>query len=147
MSNTLFAMTFLLAGIGAFLGSVSGGYFLNRGLDGRAIEIDNQSSYTITHVFAKPHNSRRGWGEDLLGEEVILLAGKKMTISLDDETNGCRYDLRLVLATRERLLQTNVDVWGAKNRWEVHNTRHEILPLNSSAGVTKHQARAQGGTG
>ena len=126
MNRSLVAFAFL-ASLGAFFGSVSGAYLADRSVEGRAIDIENQSSYAITHVFAKVHNSRRGWGEDILGEDRVLNAGSATRISLDDDTNACRYDLRVVLATKEVLIQSDVDACAANRRWHVRNTTHEIV--------------------
>ena len=127
MNKRLAVSAFLVSSLGAFFGSVSGAYLTDLPLEGRAVEIANESTYSITHVFAKPHNSRRGWGEDILGEDVVLKPGSTTRISLDDDTSACRYDMRVVLATRESLLQSNVDVCGRKKTWQVRNTSHDIL--------------------
>src|SRR5436305_3782011 len=74
----------------------------------RKILLQNVSTQTIRELYAAPITSTN-WEEDLLGQRT-LTAGQSISANIDNGTNECYYDLKVVLADGKTIEQRNINV-------------------------------------
>jgi hypothetical protein len=84
----------------------------------RRVRVINNTSYTMTHFYAS-NITRRGWEEDILGDDV-LISGSSLRVNIDDGTGHCRFDLKAVFANEAKVIRNNVDVCRIGS-WTIHD--------------------------
>lgn len=89
----------------------------------RVIVLENLSSQAIHYFYASPVTSK-DWEEDLLGERTVP-AGESLQADIDNGTNECVYDLKVVLEDGKEHIQREVDVCVV-SKWVVGETGDSI---------------------
>lgn len=89
----------------------------------RKVTVQNLSSQTIRELYASPVTVTK-WEEDLLGQRT-LAAGSSVVANIDNGTNECMYDLRVVLANGKTLDHRQVNVCAA-SKWVVADSGESI---------------------
>lgn len=74
----------------------------------RKVTVENLSSQSINYLYASPVTSTT-WEEDLLGQTVIVSAASKVA-NLDNGTNECNYDLKIVMANGKEYIHRGVNI-------------------------------------
>ena len=70
--------------------------------------LKNKTSEALTEFYASPPGTD-DWEEDILGRDV-LEPGEKVTITIADKREDCRYDLKAVFEGGEEVEQRKVDL-------------------------------------
>ena len=89
----------------------------------RRVTVENLSSQSIYYLYASPQSSG-DWEEDLLGSGTIP-AGSSKVANIDNGTNECIYDLKVVMADGKEYIQRRVNVC-AVSRWVVGESGNSI---------------------
>jgi len=84
----------------------------------RHVVISNRSSYTMRAFYAS-NITRGSWEEDILGR-LVVPAGGRVRINIDDGSGHCRYDLKAVFAGGVRVVKYNVNVC-ALGSWTIYD--------------------------
>jgi hypothetical protein len=79
----------------------------NDGRD-RRVNVVNASSQVLRELYASPVTSS-SWEEDMLGSSV-LTPGQSIRATIDNGTNACHYDLKVVMASGQQHVRRNVNV-------------------------------------
>ena len=79
----------------------------NDGRD-RRVNVVNASSQVLRELYASPVTSS-SWEEDMLGANV-LRRGQNIVANIDNGTNTCQYDLKVVMANGREHVRRNVNV-------------------------------------
>ncbi|MBX7249525.1 MAG: hypothetical protein K1X35_10850 [Caulobacteraceae bacterium] len=74
----------------------------------RRVVVENLSTIAVNELYASPVTSD-SWEEDLLGSETIP-SGTSRGAVIDNGTNECQYDLKIVMADRKEYVHRNVNV-------------------------------------
>ena len=85
----------------------------------RRVNVVNASGQVLRELYASPVTSS-SWEEDILGANV-LRPGQNIVANLDNGTNACQYDLKVVMANGREHVRRNVNVcvvgqWTITNR-------------------------------
>ena len=90
------------------------------GTDGRdrRVVVVNSSSQVLRELYASPVTSSN-WEEDLLGSGV-LQPGQNIRANIDNGSNACQYDLKVVMADSREHIRRNVNVCSV-SRWTITN--------------------------
>ena len=89
----------------------------------RRVTVDNVSNQSIYYLYASPATSST-WEEDLLGSGTIP-AGTTKVANIDNGTNECYYDLKVVMADGKEHIQRRINVC-AVSRWVVGESGNSI---------------------
>jgi len=89
----------------------------------RRVTVENLSSQSIYYLYASP-TSAKTWEEDLLGSGTIP-AGESKVANIDNGTNECQYDLKVVMADGKEFVQRNINVC-AVSTWVVGDSGNSI---------------------
>lgn len=89
----------------------------------RVVVLENLSSQAIYNLFASPITSKN-WEEDLLGDRTVA-AGESLRANIDNGTNECIYDLKVVMANGKEHIQREVNVCAA-SKWAIGDTGNSI---------------------
>ena len=89
----------------------------------RRVTVDNVASQSIYYLYASPATSTT-WEEDLLGSGTIP-AGTTKVANIDNGTNECYYDLKVVMADGREHIQRRVNVC-AVSRWVIGESGNSI---------------------
>jgi len=82
----------------------------------RKVTVENISSQTLRELYAAPTTSKT-WEEDLLAQRT-LSAGESISANIDNGTNECMYDLKVVMADGKAYEHRNVNIC-AVSKWTV----------------------------
>ena len=77
----------------------------------REIELINDTRIAIIELYAAQAGSGR-WKQDLLGED-FLRPGDSLVVKIEDGTNYCRYDLKVVLDDGTSRIDRDLNVCSA----------------------------------
>lgn len=90
------------------------------GQDGRDrhVNVVNASGQVLRELYASPVTSR-SWEEDMLGSGV-LRPGQSIRANIDNGSNACQYDLKVVMANGREHVRRNVNVCSV-SRWTISN--------------------------
>lgn len=110
-----------LAFVGVIAAAALGSSAAFAGDDGknRKVVIENISTQTVRELYASPTTSK-GWEEDLLGART-LAPGASITANIDNGTNECSYDLKVVLANQVERIRRTVNIC-AISKWVIGDT-------------------------
>jgi hypothetical protein len=89
----------------------------------RKVMVQNISSQTVRELYASPITATT-WEEDLLGQRT-LTAGTSISANIDNGTNECYFDLKIVLANGKVMEQRKINVC-AKSKWVIGDTGNTI---------------------
>ncbi len=89
----------------------------------RRVTVDNVASQSIYYLYASPATSTT-WEEDLLGSGTIP-AGSTKVANIDNGTNECYYDLKVVMADGREHIQRRVNVC-AVSRWVIGESGNSV---------------------
>ena len=89
----------------------------------RRVTVDNVASQSIYYLYASPVTATT-WEEDLLGSGTIP-AGTTKVANIDNGTNECYYDLKVVMADGKEYIQRRVNVC-AVSRWVIGESGNSI---------------------
>ena len=78
----------------------------------QSFRLINQSGQTVNYLYVSPSN-RSDWGPDILGNSV-LSNGYQWNTDLRTNSNGCRYDVRAVLADGRESTAYGYDVCSSR---------------------------------
>src|SRR3954462_12182927 len=82
----------------------------------RKVMVQNVSSQQVNNLYASPITAKT-WEEDLLGQRV-LAAGSSIEANIDNGTNQCMFDLKVVMANGKTFEHRAVNV-GAARKWGI----------------------------
>jgi nicotinamide riboside kinase len=103
----------------ALLTAVSSQAFAAPDGQNRRVQIANRSSQAVHFLYASPVTTNN-WEEDLLGNGTIA-PGASVEANIDNGTNQCNYDLKIVMANAQEHIRRAVNVC-AVSRITVTNT-------------------------
>ena len=89
----------------------------------RRVTVENVASQSIYYLYASPATSTT-WEEDLLGSGTIP-SGESKVANIDNGTNECVYDLKVVMADGKEVIQRRVNVC-AVSRWVIGESSDSI---------------------
>jgi hypothetical protein len=89
----------------------------------RRVTVENLSSQSIYYLYASPISAKT-WEEDLLGSGTVP-SGTSKVANIDNGTNECQYDLKVVLADGKEYVQRNINVC-AVSTWTVGDSGNSI---------------------
>ena len=89
----------------------------------RRVTVDNVASQSIYYLYASPVTATT-WEEDLLGSGTIP-AGTTKVANIDNGSNECYYDLKVVMADGKEHIQRRVNVC-AVSRWVIGESGNSI---------------------
>jgi hypothetical protein len=89
----------------------------------RKVTVENLSSQTVRELYASPITAKT-WEEDLLGQRT-LTSGQSISANIDNGTNECMYDLKVVLANGKALEHRQVNVCAA-SKWVIGDSGESI---------------------
>ena len=84
----------------------------------RHVNVVNSSSQVLRELYASPTTSR-SWEEDMLGAGV-LRPGQSIRANIDNGSNTCQYDLKVVMANGREHVRRNVNVCTVSS-WTITN--------------------------
>jgi hypothetical protein len=80
-------------------------------------------SQTVNNLYASPITAKT-WEEDLLGQRT-LGAGQSISANIDNGTNECYFDLKVVMASGKAFEHRNVNVCAA-SKWVIGESGESI---------------------
>jgi hypothetical protein len=89
----------------------------------RKVMVQNISSQTINSLYASPATAKT-WEEDLLGQRT-LAAGASVQANIDNGTNECIYDLKVVMAGGKTFEHRQVNVCAA-SKWVIGDSGESV---------------------
>src|SRR5438105_3657808 len=89
----------------------------------RKVLVQNVSSQTVRELYASPVTAKT-WEEDLLGQRT-LTAGQSISANIDNGTNECMYDLKVVMANGKAFEHRQVNVCAA-SKWVIGDSGESI---------------------
>lgn len=113
----------VLATMALALGAASSALASDDGKNRRVV-IENLSTNAVNYLYASPVTSD-DWEEDLLGDEVIA-SGTSRGAVIDNGTNECNYDMKIIMSDGKEYIHRSVDVCSV-SWWiigEVGDTMH-----------------------
>lgn len=72
-----------------------------------SISVINRTGYDIFYLYVSPESSD-SWGDDVLGDEV-LLDGSSITVSLEEYSDLCRFDIKAVDSDNDSYIKWEYD--------------------------------------
>jgi hypothetical protein len=89
----------------------------------RKVMVTNVSSQAVYNLYASPITAKT-WEEDLLGQRT-LAAGASIEANIDNGTNECMYDLKVILANGKAFEHRRVNVCAA-SKWVIGDSGETI---------------------
>jgi len=89
----------------------------------RKVMVQNISSQQVNNLYASPITAKT-WEEDLLGQRV-LAAGSSIEANIDNGTNQCQFDLKVVMANGKTFEHRGVNVCAA-SKWVIGDSGESI---------------------
>ena len=89
----------------------------------RKVMVTNISSQTVNNLYASPITAKT-WEEDLLGQRT-LAAGASVQANIDNGTNECMFDLKVVMANGKTFEHRQVNVCAA-SKWVIGDSGETI---------------------
>ena len=89
----------------------------------RRVTVENVANQSIYYLYASPATSTE-WEEDLLGSGTIP-SGQSKVANIDNGTNECVYDLKVVMADGKEHIQRRINVCNV-SRWVVGESSNSI---------------------
>ncbi|MDB5691160.1 MAG: hypothetical protein JWO81_223, partial [Alphaproteobacteria bacterium] len=89
----------------------------------RKVTVQNVSSQTIRELYASPIAAKT-WEEDLLGQRT-LTSGSSVEANIDNGTNECMFDLKVVMANGKAFEHRQVNVCAA-SKWVIGDSGESI---------------------
>ena len=89
----------------------------------RNVTVENVASQSIYYLYASPATSTT-WEEDLLGSGTIP-SGESKVANIDNGSNECIYDLKVVMADGKEHIKRRVNVC-AVSRWVIGESGNSI---------------------
>ena len=89
----------------------------------RKVLVQNISSQQVNTLFASPDTAKT-WEEDLLGQRT-LAAGASISANIDNGTNECMYDLKVVMASGKTFEHRSVNVCAA-SKWVIGDSGESV---------------------
>jgi hypothetical protein len=89
----------------------------------RKVTVTNVSSQAVYNLYASPVTAKT-WEEDLLGQRT-LAAGASISANIDNGTNECMFDLKVVLANGKAFEHRQVNVCAA-SKWVIGDSGETI---------------------
>jgi hypothetical protein len=89
----------------------------------RKVLVQNVSSQTISNLYASPIAAKT-WEEDLLGSGTIP-PGTGKNANIDNGTNECHYDLKVIMADKSEHVKRDVNVC-ASSKWVIGDSGDEL---------------------
>src|SRR5687767_9983042 len=117
--NRTFAM---LAATAVAISVPSASWAANDGKN-RRVTVENVASQSIYYLYASPATSTT-WEEDLLGSGTIP-AGDSKVANIDNGTNECIYDLKVVMADGKEHIQRRINVC-AVSTWVIGESSNSV---------------------
>jgi hypothetical protein len=78
--------------------------------DLRDFDINNDTGYTITHIYINDDASETAWTEDILGKDTTLEDGNYIPIDFNGhQSEDCKFDLKVTFENNDD------DTWILKN--------------------------------
>ena len=74
----------------------------------RRVVVENLSSIAVYELYASPVTSD-SWEEDLLGTETIPSGASRGAV-IDNGSDECQYDLKIVMSDQKEYIHRNVNV-------------------------------------
>ena len=121
--STMMKKTMAMAAAAAVLVGTSGPAWAGNDGKNRRVTIENISSQTIYNLYASPVAATT-WEEDLLGDSTIP-AGQSLVANIDNGTNECNYDLKVVMANGREYIRRRVNVC-AVSKWTIGDSGNSI---------------------
>ena len=89
----------------------------------RKVLVQNISSQAVNNLYASPVTAKT-WEEDLLGQRT-LAAGASISANIDNGTNECMYDLKVVMANGKAFEHRSVNVCAA-SKWVIGDSGESV---------------------
>jgi hypothetical protein len=89
----------------------------------RKVLVQNVSSQQVNNLYASPITAKT-WEEDLLGQRV-LAAGSSIEANIDNGTNQCMFDLKVVMANGKTFEHRAVNVCAA-SKWVIGDSGESV---------------------
>ena len=89
----------------------------------RKVTVENVANQAIYYLYASPATSTT-WEEDLLGSGTIP-AGSSKVANIDNGSNECVYDLKVVMADGKEHIQRRINVCSV-SRWVIGESGNSI---------------------
>jgi hypothetical protein len=89
----------------------------------RKVLVQNISSQQINNLYASPITAKT-WEEDLLGQRT-LAAGASISANIDNGTNECMFDLKVVMASGKTFEHRSVNVCAA-SKWVIGDSGETV---------------------
>jgi hypothetical protein len=89
----------------------------------RKVLVQNISSQTVNNLYASPVTAKT-WEEDLLGQRT-LAAGASIEANIDNGTNQCMFDLKVVMAGGKTFEHRQVNVCAA-SKWVIGDSGETV---------------------
>ncbi len=89
----------------------------------RKVLVQNISSQTVNNLYASPVTAKT-WEEDLLGSKT-LAAGASVQANIDNGTNECMFDLKVVMVGGKTFEHRQVNVCAA-SKWVIGDSGETI---------------------
>jgi hypothetical protein len=117
--NSVFAM---LAATAVAVSVPTASWAANDGKN-RRVTVENLSNQSIYYLYASPITAKT-WEEDLLGSGTVP-SGSSKVANIDNGTNECQYDLKVVMADGKEYIQRNINVC-AVSTWTIGDSGNSI---------------------
>jgi hypothetical protein len=89
----------------------------------RKVMVQNVSSQQVNNLYASPVTAKT-WEEDLLGQRT-LAAGASIQANIDNGTNECMFDLKVVMANGKAFEHRSVNVCAA-SKWVIGDSGESV---------------------
>jgi hypothetical protein len=89
----------------------------------RKVMVQNISSQQVNNLYASPITAKT-WEEDLLGQRT-LAAGASIEANIDNGTNQCMFDLKVVMASGKTFEHRSVNVCAA-SKWVIGDSGETV---------------------
>ncbi len=89
----------------------------------RKVSVQNLSSQSVQNLYASPVTAKT-WEEDLLGQRT-LASGHTVEANIDNGTNECMFDLKVVLANGKAFEHRQVNVCAA-SKWVIGDAGESV---------------------
>jgi len=90
----------------------------------RKVLIVNVGSQAVNNLYASPITAKT-WEEDLLGQR-LLGPGESISANIDNGTNECNYDLKVVMKDGKEQVQRNINVCVI-SKWVVGDSGNVVV--------------------
>ncbi|HEX5183306.1 MAG TPA: hypothetical protein VFW19_09165 [Allosphingosinicella sp.] len=114
---------FIYLAAAAAFASLAGAASASNDGKNRKVMVQNISSQTVNSLYASPATSKT-WEEDLLGQRT-LAAGASVQANIDNGTNECIYDLKVVMANGKTFEHRQVNVCAA-SKWVIGDSGESV---------------------